>query len=128
MSKQLISTEKAPQAIGPYSQAIKAGNFLFISGQIPLDPATGVLDSGNIQSQTRRVLENIKAIVEAGGGTLDSIVRTTIFLKNLTDFNPVNAVYATYFREKQPARSTVEVSSLPKGAAIEIDAIAYLGK
>ncbi len=128
MPKQVIATTRGPQAIGPYSQAIKAGNFLFVSGQIPLDPASGIVELGDIQSQARRVLENIKAIVEAGGRTLDSVVRTTVFLKNLSDFNSVNEVYATYFREKQPARSTVEVSSLPKGAAIEIDALAYLGK
>ncbi len=128
MNKKVISTKEAPQAIGPYSQAIQAGEFLFVSGQIAIDPASGSLESGDIRSQTRRVLENINAILSAAGSSLEAVVKTTIFLKSMTDFSAVNEIYGGYFQENRPARATVEVSSLPKGAAVEIDAIAYIGK
>ena len=126
MSKKVISTTRAPEAIGAYSQAIQAGSLLFVSGQIPLDPETGELILGDIKKQTHRVMESIKGIVESAGGGLDSIVKCTIYLKNLNDFNDVNEVYGSYFKQAPPARATVEVSALPKGVAVEIDAIANL--
>ncbi len=126
MAKKVISTPNAPQAIGPYSQAIQAGPMLFVSGQIALDPASGDLVSGDVQAQTKRVMENIKAVVEAAGGSLDSIVKCTIFLKNMSDFARVNEVYGSYFDEAPPARATVEVSQLPKEVEVEIDAIAHI--
>ena len=126
MSKKVISTTTAPGAIGAYSQAIQAGSLLFVSGQIPLDPETGELILGDIKKQTHRVMESIKGIVESAGGGLDSIVKCTIYLKNLNDFNDVNEVYGSYFKQAPPARATVEVSALPKGVAVEIDAIANL--
>jgi 2-iminobutanoate/2-iminopropanoate deaminase len=126
MPKKVISTNKAPQAIGPYSQAIQAGPFLFVSGQISIDPATGELVLGDIQSQTRRVMENIQGVLEAVGSSLNSVVKTTIYLKNLDDFTTVNEVYGSYFKEAPPARATVEVSGLPKGVGVEIEAVAYL--
>lgn len=126
MAKKVISTPNAPQAIGPYSQAIQAGPMLFVSGQIALDPASGDLVSGDVQAQTIRVMENIKAVVEAAGGSLDSIVKCTIFLKNMSDFARVNEVYGSYFDEAPPARATVEVSQLPKDVEVEIDAIAHI--
>ncbi|MCZ6818963.1 MAG: RidA family protein [Calditrichaeota bacterium] len=126
MAKKVISTSNAPQAIGPYSQAIQAGPMLFVSGQIALDPASGDLVSGDVQAQTKRVMENIKAVVEAAGGSLDSIVKCTIFLKNMSDFARVNEVYGSYFDEAPPARATVEVSQLPKEVEVEIDAIAHI--
>jgi 2-iminobutanoate/2-iminopropanoate deaminase len=125
MKKKVIHTPKAPNAIGPYSQAIQAGNLIFISGQIPIDPATGDLVGGDIRQQTRRILENIKHLLESQGLTLDQVVKTTIFLKDLGNFIPVNEVYATYFPADPPARSTVEVARLPKNADIEIEAIAF---
>jgi 2-iminobutanoate/2-iminopropanoate deaminase len=128
MAKKVISTTTAPQAIGPYSQAIQAGEFLFVSGQIAIDPATGNVETGDIRSQTKRVLENIRAILAASGSSLESVVKTTIFLKSMADFASVNEVYGTYFVENRPARATVEVSSLPKGVAVEIDAVAFLGE
>lgn len=125
MATQSISTEKAPKAIGPYSQAVQAGPFLFISGQIPIDPKTGDLVLENIESQTRRVMENLKGILEAAGGSLESIVKTTIYLTDLGHFGSVNKVYGSYFGSSLPARATVEVSNLPKGVGVEIEAIAY---
>ncbi len=127
MNKKVISTKTAPQAIGPYSQAIQAGAFLFVSGQIAIDPATGSVETGDIRSQTRRVMENIKAILTASGTSLDALVKTTIFLKSMADFSTMNEVYGSYFQNHPPARATVEVSALPKGVAIEIDAVAYVG-
>jgi len=124
--KKKISTNLAPQAIGPYSQGIVCGNFLFVSEQIAIDPSTGELISGDIKAQTERVLENIKAIIEAAGGKMSDIVKTTCFLANLEDFKAFNEAYAEFFNEDPPARTTVEVSSLPKGALIGIDAIAYI--
>jgi 2-iminobutanoate/2-iminopropanoate deaminase len=127
MNKDIISTTNAPSAIGPYSQAVRAGNLLFVSGQIPIDPSTGALiDDKSIQGQTRRVLQNLTAIVEAAGGTAENIVKTTVFLKSMGDFAEMNAVYAGFFASAPPARSTVEASRLPRDVSIEIDCIAVL--
>lgn len=126
MSKKVIFTEKAPKAIGPYSQAIQAGNFLFLSGQIPLDPKTGELVKGDIRKQTQQVLENIKGVLESQGLGMENVVKATLFLKDIGDFNPVNEVYADYFPSSPPARSTVEVAKLPRDTAIEIEAIALI--
>ncbi len=126
MKKQVIKTEKAPKAIGPYSQAIQAGNFLFLSGQIPLDPKTGELVKGDIQQQTQQVLENINGVLESQRLGMEDVVKVTIFLKDIGNFNQVNEVYALYFPSSPPARSTVEVAKLPRGADIEIEAIALI--
>ncbi len=126
MPKRVITTDKAPQAIGPYSQGIIANGFIFVSGQIPLDPKTGQLVSGDIQAQARRCLENLKAILEAAGSSMDKLVKVTVFAKDLKDFQAINQVYAEYFKEHPPARSFVEVSRLPRDAAIEIEGIALL--
>ncbi|HOJ21566.1 MAG TPA: RidA family protein [Armatimonadota bacterium] len=124
--KEIVSTNNAPAAIGPYSQGVKAGPFLFISGQIPVDPATGELVTGSIEEQTRRVMENLKAILAAAGLEMSRVVKTTIFLTDLSHFAAVNAVYGDYFPTNPPARSTVEVSSLPKGVGVEVEAVALL--
>ncbi len=126
VKKKVIQTEKAPKAIGPYSQAIQAGNFLFLSGQIPLDPKTGELVKGDIRKQTQQVLENIKGILESQGLGMENVVKSTIFLKDIANFNQVNEVYATYFPSSPPARSTVEVAKLPRDADIEIEALAII--
>ena len=126
MGKKVIHTDKAPQAIGPYSQAIQAGNFLFLSGQIPLNPKTGELVKGDIRKQTQQVLENIKGMLESEKLGMEDVVKVTIFLKDIGNFNQVNEVYATYFPSSPPARSTVEVAKLPKDADIEIEAIAVI--
>ncbi len=120
-----IFTEKAPRPIGPYSQAIKAGKFLFIAGQIPVDPATNEVVEGDIKVQTKRVLENIKAILMEAGYTLSDVVSIFVFLRDLNDFKEFNKVYTKYFVEKPPARTTVQVADLPKGVKLEISAIAY---
>ena len=122
--KKVISTAEAPQAIGPYSQAIEAGGFVFVSGQIPLIPATGELVEGSVEVQTARVLENLKAILEAAGSSLESVVKTTVYITNMDDFAKVNGIHGQYFQENPPARVCVEVSKLPKGALVEIDVIA----
>lgn len=122
--KQPISTDRGPKAIGPYSQAIKANGFLFVSGQIPLDPVTGQLVEGDIARQTERVLENLKGIVEAAGSSLDRVVKTTVFLKDMGDFAAMNEVYARYFIKDPPARATVEAARLPRDVRVEIDLIA----
>jgi 2-iminobutanoate/2-iminopropanoate deaminase len=124
--KERVQTDTAPKAIGPYSQAIKANGLLFASGQVPIDPTTGEIISGTIAEQTVRVFENLKAVLEAAGTTLEKVLKTTVFLADLTDFAEMNATYATFFGELPPARSTVEVSRLPKDARIEIDLIALL--
>ena len=126
MGKRVIQTEKAPKAIGPYSQAIQAGNFLFLSGQVPLDPKTGELVKGDIRQQTRQVLENLKGVLESEKLGMEDVVKVTIFLKDIGNFNLVNEVYATYFPSSPPARSTVEVAKLPRGAGIEMEAIALI--
>jgi len=126
MSARTISTDRAPKAIGPYSQGIAASGFLFLSGQIPLDPVTGDLVQGTVREEVTRVLDNLKAVLEAAGSGLDRVVRTTVYLTDLQDFAAMNEVYARYFGAHRPARSTVQVAALPKGARIEIDAIAAL--
>ena len=122
--KKPISTNEAPAAIGPYSQGIRSGRFLFCSGQIPLDPKSGEIVSGDITTQTRRVMDNIAGLLRTEGLTLDHVVKTTIFLTNLGDFQMVNEIYGSYFKQHPPARSTVQVSALPKGANVEIEVIA----
>src|SRR5438105_1681744 len=124
--KDAIATTAAPPAIGPYSQAVRAGQSLFCSGQIGLDPATGELVAGGVVAESTRVLENLRAVIAAAGGSLDNVVRTTIYLVDLTDFAPVNEVYARFFTPPFPARATVGVAALPRGARVEIDAIALL--
>lgn len=121
-----IVTDQAPAAIGPYSQAVLAGGLLFCSGQIPLNPATGELVSGDIRRETRQVMENLQGILKASGGHLGQVVRTTIYLVDMADFQAVNEVYGGYFPAEKPARSTVAVAALPKGARVEIDAVAVL--
>lgn len=122
--KQVIATEKGPKAIGPYSQAIKAGGFVFISGQVAFDPATGQLIEGDVAKQTARVLDNLKAIAEAAGTSLDKAVKATVFLKDMSDFAAMNEVYAKYFPKAPPARATVEVARLPRDVRVEIDIVA----
>jgi len=122
--KQAIASDNAPRAIGPYSPAVRAGNMVFVSGQVPMDPATGALIDGDIAAQTRRVFDNIHALLGAAGASFASVVRTTVFLADMNDFAEMNAVYATYFGEPYPARATVQVARLPKDARIEIDVIA----
>ena len=122
--KQVIQTNNAPQAIGPYSQAILAGDTLYVSGQIPVVPATGAIVSDNVEEQARQVMENVKAVVEAAGLTLDHVVKTSVFIKNMDDFAKINAVYSEYFKENCPARACVEVARLPKDVQIEMEAIA----
>ncbi len=122
--KQVIQTNNAPQAIGPYSQAIMAGDTLYVSGQIPVIPATGVIVSDKVEEQARQVMENVKAVVEAAGLTLDHVVKTNVFIKNMDDFANINAVYSEYFKENCPARACVEVARLPKDVLLEMDAIA----
>jgi 2-iminobutanoate/2-iminopropanoate deaminase len=121
---QMIETEKAPKAIGPYSQAVKYENLLFVSGQIAIDPETQEFAGGSVEEQTKRVMENIRAILEEAGLTFNHVLKTTIYLKNINDFQKVNEVYGRYFKEHKPARATVEVSNLPKGALVEIEVIA----
>ena len=121
-----ITTAKAPQAIGPYSQAIAAGQLLFLSGQIPLDPATGKLVDGGIAEQTHRVMSNLREVLTAAGSSFDNVVRTTIFLADMNDFTAVNEVYGSYFENPAPARACVQVAELPMKARVEIDAIALL--
>lgn len=124
--KEIISTQNAPAAIGPYSQGVKVGNLLFVSGQIPLDPATGEVVEANIQAQTTRSLNNLKAILEQAGGSLASVVKTTVFLKSMDDFAEMNAVYQSFFQTECPARSAFQVAKLPKDVMVEIEAIAAL--
>jgi 2-iminobutanoate/2-iminopropanoate deaminase len=126
MTKQIVSTDKAPKAIGPYEQAIKVGEFVYVSGQIPLDPKTGKLVDGGIKEQTCQVMENLKAILEAAGSSLDRVVKATVFLKNIADFAAMNEVYGEYLDRAKPARSTVAVADLPRGALVEIDLVATL--
>ena len=122
--RQAVSTPSAPQAIGPYSQGVRAGSLLFVSGQVPIDPATGNIIEGDIAAQTHRVFQNIGEILKAGGTSFDHVVRTTVFLADMNDFAAMNAVYATYFTAPAPARATVQVSRLPRDARVEIDVIA----
>jgi 2-iminobutanoate/2-iminopropanoate deaminase len=122
--KQAISSAGAPKAIGPYSQAVKAGQLLFLSGQVPLDPVSGQMIDGDIAVQTRRVFENLGAVLEAGGRSFADVVRTTVFLADMNDFAAMNEIYGQYFKEPYPARATVQVARLPKDARVEIDLIA----
>jgi 2-iminobutanoate/2-iminopropanoate deaminase len=126
MLKEIISTDKAPAAIGPYSQAVKAGGFLFLSGQIPLDPATMAVVAGSVSDQAERVMKNIKGVLENQGLDMSSIVKATVFIKDMNDFAAVNEVYAKYFPKDAPARSCVEVGRLPKDVLVEVEAIALL--
>ncbi len=124
MQKSIIHTEKAPAAVGPYSQATRAGELVYTAGQIPLDPASGKMVEGGIESQTRRALENLQAVLEAAGAGLDTVLKTTVFLQDMGEFGAMNAVYAEFFPENPPARSAVQVAALPLGARVEIEAVA----
>ena len=124
MTRESVQTDNAPKAIGPYQQAIKANGFIYTAGQIPIDPKTGNFVEGGITAQTRQVLENLKAVLEAGGSALDRVVKVTVFLKNMADFAAMNEIYAQYLGSAKPARSTVAVAELPRGALIEIDLVA----
>ncbi|HLW58361.1 MAG TPA: RidA family protein [bacterium] len=124
MTKRVIKTEQAPPAIGPYSQAVVGGGMVFAAGQIPLDPRTGQSVPGDVRVQTRRVLDNLKAVLEAAGSSMDKVVKTTVFLRDLNDFGAMNEIYGEYFKESPPARSTVQVAKLPRDAAVEIEAVA----
>jgi 2-iminobutanoate/2-iminopropanoate deaminase len=123
---ETIATDRGPKAIGPYSQAVRANGFVFLSGQIPLDPNTQLVVEGDVAAQTERVLENLKGVVEAAGSSLQHVVKTTVFLSDMNDFAAMNEVYSRYFTAHKPARSTVEVSRLPKDVRVEIDLIALL--
>lgn len=125
-TKKIIYTDNAPKPIGPYSQAIRAGDFLFCSGQIPLDPKTGQIAATDVAGQTRQVMENIKAVLLTGGVSFGSVVKTTIFLKSMNDFPTVNEIYGQYFPKNPPARSTIEVSRLPKDVLVEIEVVAHI--
>ena len=122
--REIIRTTGAPEPIGPYSQAIRANGFVFVSGQIPVEPGTGQVSDGGIAGQTRRVMENLGAVLEAAGSGLDRVVKTTVYLSNLDDFSVFNQVYGEYFGEAKPARATVEVARLPKGVLVEVEAVA----
>ena len=124
--KEAVYTDRAPRPVGPYSQGILSGELLFISGQIPLDPETGKLVNGSFEDKVRRVMENIKAIVEAAGGSMDDIVKVTVYLRDITRFSEFNKVYSEYFKGVPPARVVVEVSNLPLGADLEVEAIAVI--
>ncbi|HEV8159218.1 MAG: RidA family protein [Acidobacteria bacterium] len=124
--KETISTEKAPGAIGPYSQAVKAGNMIFCSGQIPIDPTTGEFVSNNVAEQTHQVLTNLSAVLEAAGTSLNNVVKTTVFLADMNDFTEMNEIYAEFFNDNKPARATVQAARLPRDARVEIDCIAII--
>lgn len=126
MSLEKVSTKKAPAAVGPYSQAMKAGDFVYVSGQLPMNPETGEMVKGSIKDQTRQSLENAKAILEEAGTSLENVVKTTVFLQNMDDFSDMNGVYAEFFTDHKPARAAVEVAKLPLGADVEIQMVAYL--
>jgi len=124
--KETISTENAPGAIGPYSQAVKAGNMVYCSGQIPIDPATGEFVSSDVAEQTRQVLKNLSAVLEAAGSNLNNVVKTTVFLADMNDFTAMNEIYAEFFSDNKPARATVQAARLPRDARVEIDCIALV--
>jgi 2-iminobutanoate/2-iminopropanoate deaminase len=125
--KTIIHTDSAPAAVGPYSQAVRAGDFLFISGQVGFDPATGKMVDGGLAAQVEQVLENVRGILEAAGGNLESVVKTTVLLQSIDDFAAMNEIYAGVFKDDPPARAAFEVGRLPLGALVEIEAVAYLG-
>ncbi len=125
--KQIITTDRAPQAIGPYSIGVRVGETLFVAGQIGIDPATGEVVSGGIESETRQAILNMQAVLEAAGGSLVNVVKTTVFLHDINEFGRMNAVYAEFFSQKPPARSAVQVAALPRGVAVEIEAYAIIG-
>ena len=127
LQKETIHTDAAPKAIGPYSQAVRAGNFLYTAGQGGADPRTGDIVPGGVEAETRQVLLNIKNILEAAGSSLDKVVKTTVYLRDMNDFAAMNAVYATFFPNNPPARSTIQAAALPRGIAVEIDTIAIVG-
>ena len=127
MKREVIHSNDAPAAIGPYSQAVRVGDAVYLSGQIPLDPSTGVLVEGDIATQARRAFDNLKAVCEAAGGSFDHVARVGLYLTDLGDFAAINAVMGEYFSQPYPARSTIEVAGLPKGAAFEVDAVMVLG-
>ena len=124
MEKTVVSTDQAPAAIGPYSQAVKINGMIFVSGQIAIDPATGSIVDGDVQAQTRQVLNNVKAVLEAAGSSLDKVVKTTVYITDMDNFSKVNEIYAEFFIARPPARACVEVSRLPKDVSIEIEAVA----
>jgi len=126
MSRTIISTEKAPAPVGPYSQAVAANGFLFVSGQIPINPATGEMVTNDVQAETRQVLDNLVAVLEAGGSGIDAVVKTNIFLADMNDFAAVNEVYATYFKSDPPARACVEAARLPMDVNVEIECVALV--
>ena len=126
--KQIISTNRAPAAVGPYSQAVKVGDFIYTAGQIPLEPQTGALVEGGIEAQTRQAMQNLAAVLEAAGSSLTQVVKTTIFVTDINDFATVNQVYGSFFTDRPPARSTVQVAALPLGAKVEIEAVAILAE
>lgn len=128
LQKETIHTDAAPKAIGPYSQAIRAGDFIYTAGQGGIDPQTGELVLGGIEAETRQVLLNIQNILEAGGSSMEKVVKTTVYLRDINDFAAMNAVYATFFPANPPARTTVQAAALPRGIAVEIDAIAMVGE
>ncbi len=127
MSRDVVHTDRAPKAVGPYSQAIRSGNLVFTAGQVPIDPATGKIEATTIEDQTRRVLDNLKAVLEEAGSGLERVVKTTVFMVDLGEFAAMNAVYAGYFPAAPPARSTVQVGALPLGARVEIECVALVG-
>lgn len=127
MSKEIVRTDKAPAAVGPYSQAVRAGGWVFVSGQVPIDPQTGEVVSGSVEEQARQALENVQAVLEGADLTLDHVVKATVFLTDMESFQRVNGVYASFFASDPPARACVEVSRLPKGADVEVEAVAYAG-
>ncbi len=128
MKKEIIHTEAAPKAVGPYSQAVKIGDFLFTSGQVALDPETMQLVDGDVQTQAHQVLKNLDAVLQAGGSDLENVIKTTVFLADIADYKAVNAVYEVYFSDSKPARSAVAVRDLPLGALVEIEAVAFVKK
>ena len=128
MKKKIVHTDKAPAAVGPYSQAVKIGDMVYTAGQIALDPATGQIVEGDIQAQTERVLQNLQAVLKASGSSLKNVVKTTVFLQDMADFKAMNEVYGRFFDTKPPARSTVQVAGLPLGAQVEIEVVALVKK
>jgi len=127
MKRTVVHTEKAPKAIGPYSQAIRTESMIYTAGQTGLDPATGELIAGGVEEQTRQVLKNLQSVIEAAGSSIENVVKTTVFLKDMSDFPKMNAIYAEFFGENPPARSTVAVAGLPKGGLVEIEAVVLVG-